>query len=106
MAVIELEAIRTDEYKIEFDETIINEEWMKDYSEGFSYVDNYEDLAKNLAYGLMRYGSGSFIEGFGRVQCFRMNGTEIGYLSEGEEYTPGIKVTVLAEDDNHDFEIV
>ena len=59
---------RTDEYEIEVDETIVNQDWMADFGKSFFEVDGVEDLAENIATMQARYGSDmDFIEGYGYI---------------------------------------
>ena len=59
---------RTDEYEIEVDETIVNQDWIDDFGKYFFEADGVEDLAENIATMQARFGSDmDFIEGYGYV---------------------------------------
>lgn len=101
---------RIDEYEIEFDENVINQEWIEDFSSYMFDVDDHEVLAKHLASMQARFGSSmDFIEGFGYV-C--RNGelpfSPADYSPEGKLLPPdqrrdpaeGINISIINEDDN------
>lgn len=56
---------KTYTYEIEFDETIWNEQALKDWSSVFTDVDDLSELAIILAKYKTTYEAGEFIEGFG-----------------------------------------
>ena len=87
---------RVDEYIIELDENVLNEEWMEHFR---SYMCPYYELsqhAENLANFQARFGN-SFIEGYGYV---KRNGRELGLLEEKEDRkpAPGINIVIVDED--------
>jgi hypothetical protein len=104
-------AIRTDEYEIYIDENIWNDEALKTWGEVFHEVDSVEEIVKHLAFSLMRFGSGSFIEGFGYVKTFRKDGSQHKIFGAGfkeipeDEYAKGISAKIIVEDDDYDFEL-
>ena len=57
---------RVDEYIIEFDEDIINDDFIESYKEYFSDVETLEEHAENIAIIRARFGE-SFIEGYGNL---------------------------------------
>jgi len=58
---------RTDEYIIEIDETIIDEQWMDDFRHVFYSLYSHYEHAEHLAQIRARLGEG-FIEGYGNVK--------------------------------------
>lgn len=98
---------RTDEYEIEFDNDVINEEYMEDYRKNFYEFDTLEDHAEHLAQHMSRIGEG-FIEGYGALQ---VNGKPPwGY--RGNEYKGkfskeelAININVISEDDDCEVEV-
>lgn len=90
---------RTDEYIIEFDENIINDEWMADFRKSFYRFDSYEEHAEHIAQIRARIGEG-FIEGYGNT------------MIEGEppwwsvkNYEKGINIIVKSEDQDCEVEV-
>ena len=84
---------RVDEYEIEFDESIINEEFMKEYNEFFSQVDTLEEHAENIAISRARFGEGH-IEGYGNPM---VNG-RLPFMVKEEDAQKGINIKVISED--------
>jgi len=71
---------RIDEYIIEIDENVIDEQWMDDFRHVFfSLYDHYEH-AEHLAQIRARLGEG-FIEGYGNV---KINGKVPWYVTKTE----------------------
>lgn len=103
--------IRTDEYIIEIDEKVWNEEALKDWGSAFFQV-NLQELVEHLTSLLMRYGYERFLEGFGYVYVQNQDGykftqfdqDENGNLKEVTEFAEGIKVTIVSEDEDFEFE--
>jgi hypothetical protein len=101
---------RTDEYHIEIDENVWDKEQLKEWGSAFSNVDSVQDLSEYLVLSIIREGHESFIEGFGYVKTFRKDGSQhkkfgIGFKEISEDdYTKGIKVTILSEDDDYEVE--
>lgn len=58
---------RVDEYEIEIDEEIINEEWLAAFRDFMYPFEDLEEHAEHLAQYEARIGSG-FIEGYGVVK--------------------------------------
>lgn len=87
---------RVDEYEIEFDEDIINKEFMKNYSEFFSDIDTLEEHAENIAVFRARHGE-RFIEGYGNPL---VNG-KLPFKEKDVE--KGININVISEDDFYDM---
>jgi hypothetical protein len=96
---IKIEIKRIDNYTIEFDDDIINKEWMENYSSYMHDVDTLEELAEAIAFQQMRFGDG-FKEGFGHVT---KNGKKY-YPHQNEDFAPGINIIVHSEDDDFEYE--
>lgn len=63
-----IEVVRTDEYIIEIDENVINDQWKKEFEESFWKVRNLQELAEHLAEIQATEGSYTgLIEGFGHI---------------------------------------
>jgi len=92
---------RIDEYEIELDENIINEEWMEDYRKYFQDLYTLEELAHYLAQYQARFPSDEFIEGFGNV---KRNGF-LSALSRNETPAPGINIKIISQDDDCDVDV-
>ena len=89
---------RVDEYEIEFDESIINEEFMKSYSEFFSQTDTLEEHAENIAIFRARFGE-RHIEGYGNPM---VNG-RLPFMVKEKDVQKGINIKVISEDDFNDI---
>lgn len=85
---------RIDEYEIEFDESIINDEFMKDYKEFFSDIKTLEEHAENIAIFRARFGE-RHIEGYGNPM---VNGRK-PFMVEDRYLQKGINIKVISEDD-------
>ena len=68
MRVFDCEVTRTDRYRIEIDETVINEAWMAEFRESFYQFHDLADHAKHLAQHQARFGSSHWPEGYGMVK--------------------------------------
>ncbi|MDO4801225.1 MAG: hypothetical protein Q4A15_03585 [Prevotellaceae bacterium] len=103
MKKFKVQVTRIDEYEIEIDETIINDEWIKHFESYMWPVDEDEphrELAEHIAQMRARFGSRQFMEGFGLMNV------ESDYFSEEEkkELAPGFKVKVIDEDNTLFFD--
>jgi hypothetical protein len=99
-------AIRTDNYDIEVDESIITAEYLEKWSSVFHKVETVEEYIEALAFLILRFGSGEFYEGFGKIRTYSSAGNELNFLKQGkEEYSPGITIHLINEDEDHEFEV-
>lgn len=110
MAKYKVDAIRSDEYIIEIDENVWNEERLQTFSRYFSEVDDLEDLTEVIAGRLIRLGHDSFHEGFGYFKCKRKDGYQLntyvgGKKSEDSDFADGITITIISEDNDYDIRI-
>lgn len=96
---------RTDEYIIEFDEDVINEEWMSDFREYMCDYDTLEEHAENIAQFRARFG-GEFIEGYGMPL---INGKLPLSAQLSEQYMKkvnnAINIKILSEDKDCEVEV-
>lgn len=84
---------RTDEYVIEIDEDIINQEFIDSYKEFFSDIDTLEEYAKN---------GERFIEGYGNP----MVSGRLPWMIKEEDAQKGINITkIISEDDFYNMDI-
>jgi len=92
---------RVDEYIIEFNENVINEEWMEEfrkYSYGFYTL---KEHAEHLAQHRARFEA-NFIEGYAVPL---VNGKQ-PVLTEEEDLEKGINIKIISEDENCEVEAV
>jgi hypothetical protein len=86
---------RTDEYIIEFDENVINDEFLKGFSGYIFHVEDLIDLAEHIAQFRARFGEG-FIEGIGRPL---EDGERPAFANE-KELIRAININVVSEDND------
>lgn len=84
-----IEVKKTNEYEIEFDESVWTESYIEEWDSIFQDAFDLEDSAEHLSYLLMQEGPGGFIEGFGHVKTF---------YPDGEEFLQFDGLTVMSED--------
>lgn len=102
---------RIDEYEIEIDETVWTPSELKDWAKTFFPTESLAEFAKHLAGAVMSNGSANgFMEGFGYVKTYRSDGSvreQFGALKKVEEsqYTTGLSVTPISEDEDFDYEV-
>lgn len=92
---------RRDEYIIEIDDSIINEEWMKDFSEYMYKFHELKEHAEHLAQIQARFGDTmSFIEGYGNVK------RDGGYSYDVNDLKcDGINIVIMDEDNDCEIEV-
>lgn len=97
---------RVDEYEIEIDENVINEEWMKGFrSYMYPSFTEIEDHAEHLAQLRARQGEG-FYEGYGYVSVNGNRPFAVAVLEENEKsYEPAINIKIIDEDNDIDIEV-
>lgn len=109
---------RTDEYIVEIDETIYNEEWMKDFERYFHPLDgDMKEIAIDLATHQARFGSdvsGGFIEGYGYIsrdgklpfsfEDYDEKGKELPE-DKKREAAPGLNIRIISEDDDIETDV-
>jgi len=90
--------IREDEYIIEFDEDIINDEWMEEFRKYFYHFDDLEEHAEHLAQLRARTES-QFMEGYGNITIKHKG----GWVEKREE--TGVTIIIKSEDEYQDVEV-
>ena len=98
MKKFKIKVERVDEYEIEFDENIINDEFIESYKKYFSDIDTLEEHAENIAIFRARFGE-RHIEGYGNVM---VNG-RLPFMVKEEFVQKGINIKVISEDDFNDM---
>lgn len=89
---------RVDEYEIEFDERIINKEFMESFKEYFYDFDTLEEHAEHIAQFRARFGE-RFIEGYGNPM---VNG-RLPFMVKEEDAEKGINIKIISEDNFNDM---
>ncbi len=113
MSKFKITVIRTDEYEIECN---WSESKIKGWSEHFYPGTTQEDIAKHFAVSFMRNENNYFIEGFGHVKEYHKDGSlksvlirdnQTGKLRKlrEDEYTIGISICPISQDDDYETEI-
>ncbi|WP_099301957.1 hypothetical protein [Bacillus sp. Marseille-P3800] len=92
---------RTDEYEIELDENVMNEEWMEDFRENLYNFKSLKDHAEHIAQHKARFDD-AFIEGYGEPL---INGKKNWRTKEGEEEAH-INVNVISEDSECEVDVI
>jgi len=97
---------RTDEYIIEIDENVIDEQWMDDFRHVFFDIYDLEEHAEQLAQMRARIGEG-FIEGYGNV---KVNGKLPWYVSQKEKDSrlpceDAFNIIIKSEDNDCEVEV-
>lgn len=88
---------RNDEYIIELDDEVLNEEWQKHFNRYFYEFDGLEEHAEHLAQHKARFNQ-RFIEGYGNVL---INGNS-AHGTPPEDINLAVNITVISEDDDID----
>lgn len=92
------EVERIDRYVVEFDESVINEEWMEDFRQVFFDFYDLEEHAEHIAQMRARFGNG-FIEGYGipledgEIPYWVISDTQKGQVNHA------INMKIISEDD-------
>ena len=90
---------RTDEYIIEIDENVIDEQWMDDFRKHFYRFDSYEEHAEHIAQIRAKQGEG-FIEGYGSTM---IDGKPPWWSAK--DYERGINIIVKSEGKDCEVEV-
>lgn len=91
---------RTDEYIIEFEENVINDDFLKGFSSYITHVSDHSELAEHIASFRARFGEG-FIEGIGRPL---QNGKRPPFADE-TELIQAINIKVISEDSDCSIDV-
>lgn len=96
-----VEVTRIDEYIIEIDEDIYNEEWITEFERHFHPLDNgLESIAEDIAIFRARFGE-RFQEGYGRIT----EDSCINLLVEKDDYAEGLNIVIKIEDEDIEAEV-
>ena len=114
MQKFKVEVVRTDEFEIEIDETVWDEAALEDWSSVFWKVESVQELSQSIAEAISREGSDKlFIEGFGNMKVLYRDGSEKtkykkedGEWKKDTDYTKGITVRIITEDDDYETSIL
>lgn len=88
---------REDEYEIEIDENIIDEEWMEQFREYMYDFTTHEEHAEQIAQLRARFG-GDFMEGYGYPL---VDGAKPWHCEENDKrIEKGINIKIISEDDD------
>jgi len=90
---------REDEYIIEFDDTIINEEWMQEFRDSMYNFTTLEEHAKYIAQLRAIVGDGS-MEGYGDLM---IDGKPPWW--SWVDYEKGINIRIVSEDEECEVEV-
>jgi hypothetical protein len=99
------EVTRVDEYIIEIDENVINQEYMDDWKKQFYKFDTLKEHAEHIAQLRARFPDDSFIEGYGKIKVngkppFSFNDKEIR-----EDFEDAINIQIVSEDRNCNVDV-
>lgn len=86
---------RTDEYEIEIDETVLDEEWMEDFRQYFYNYHEYDEHAEHIAQHRARFEM-NFIEGYGIPL---INGGRPPFAEE-KGLNKAININIISEDED------
>ena len=109
-----IEVTRTDEYEIEIDTDVWNQERINAYNDSFQDAETIDDIVKIVAKCISHQGKNEFIEGFGFIKQ-KWHKSEPGKLntqySSGftkvtdEEYSEGLLVNIIAHADADEYDV-
>lgn len=86
---------RVDKYTVEFDESVINEEWMEHFRRYFYNFHTLEEHAEHIAQFRARFGK-RHIEGYG----VPLENGKAPYWAKENEVNKAINIKVISEDDD------
>ena len=103
--------IRIDEYIIDIDENIWDDQALKEWGSVFFEVD-LQGLVEHLSRLIMMYGYEKFLEGFGYVYTQMPDGYKYtqferdadGSFKEVTDFCGGIKVTIVSSEEDFEYE--
>lgn len=88
------------EYEVEIDETLYNEEWQKDFENSFwDLPEGLESVAKDLAYH-QALNKGDFQEGYGTIMVNGQNP-----VFGDSKPVNGLNVITIAHDEDIEYDI-
>jgi hypothetical protein len=115
LQTLKIEAVRNDEYRIYIDPDVWTNEAIKEWSNHFFEASGINDIARHLAFSILRFGVEDFIEGFGYVREVDKDGTtkQHFYTVNGrldiipdDKYCKGISVWLVSCDDEYEIDII
>lgn len=92
---------RYDEYEIEFDENVLNGEWMEEFKKHFFDYDSLEEHAEHIAQHRARFQQ-KFIEGYG-VPLIK---GKVSYSTDESDVERAINIKIISEDDECEVEVI
>jgi hypothetical protein len=92
---------RTDKYIIEFDENIINEEWMEEFRKYSYSFYTLKEHAEHLAQHRARFET-NFIEGY----AVPLVNNKQPILTDEEDLEKGINIKIISEDEECEVDVV
>jgi len=91
---------RVDEYIIEFDEEVLNEEWMKYFRSVFFNYHELDEHAEHIAQMRARFEQ-SFIEGYG----VPLVDGKIPSFADEKSVNKAINIVIVSEDEDCEVEV-
>lgn len=105
MKKYKVKVIREDEYEVEFDESVFDEEFIDDFKEYFYDLDTLEEHAEHIAQFRARFGE-RFIEGYGSPKVDgELPIIAAQFEKELKHVNFGLNINVISEDDFDRMEI-
>lgn len=102
MKRFECTVTREDKYIIEFDENVINEEWLVDFRKSFYNFGTLKKHAEHIVHCRARYRDHDFIEGYGVPL---VNGKNPLWDNDESFLEEGINIVIVSEDENCEVEV-
>lgn len=100
MKKFECTVVREDKYTVEFDESVITDEWMKEFRQSFYNFHTLDEHAKHIAQFRARFGE-RFIEGYG----VPLEDGKVPYWANNKEVNHAINIKVVSEDDDIEVDV-
>jgi len=91
---------RIDEYIIEFDESVLNDEWLDEFSKHFYKFKDLEEHAEHIAQHRARFEQ-NFIEGYGIPL---VNG-KVPHFADEKSVSKAINIIIVNEDEDCEVEV-
>ncbi|GLO66228.1 hypothetical protein [Oceanobacillus kimchii] len=101
MRKFECRVVREDQYEVEFDEAVCNEEWMEEFRKSFYDFYTLEDHAEHIAQCRARHGRG-IIEGYG----VPLENGKAPYWADRRQINYAINIKVISEDNDVNVDII
>lgn len=101
MRKFECRVIREEEYEVEFNEEVCNEEWMEEFRKSFYSFHTLEEHAEHIAQFRARFGK-RFIEGYG----IPLENDRVPYWADVKQVNHAINIKVTSEDNNITVDVI